>query len=108
MNDQHYITQYAIITNKLLMRTRFKYIFMGDADDPRCKGAIIRSRKGVWYVLAANDKSTCFTTMKRCKTKKAAMKKIHKEIMRCNYHLITTDKPVHLPGSVYHMWFNCD
>ena len=108
MKKQHYITQYAIIHDKRLLKTRFKYIFMGDADDPRIKGAIIRSRKRLWAALGTDDESKYFTTMHHCKTKKEAMNKMHEHILKCDYRLITTDRPVHLPRTVYKMWFNYD
>ena len=107
MKKQHYITQYEIIVDKYLMKARFGYIFMGDADDPRCKGAIILS-KGSWYACGTDDESKNFNMDVRCKTKKEALETVHKWILKLNYRLITTDKPVHLPRSVYSMWVDYD
>ena len=98
------ITQYEIKKDKDGYKSdaRFRYIYMGDADDLRCINAIIVLKRR-WYILSRTSEGTSFFLSHPWPTKRHAIALLHGMYHNNLVCLIKTDTPIYLPQTIFKM-----
>ena len=101
---QRQITEYEIKKDKDGYKSdaRFKYIYMGDADDPRCINAIILIKRA-WYICSLPDQSNYFFLSIPFKTQRITRTILLHEYRKRQICLIKTDQLIYLPQTIFKM-----